>query len=911
MIPSIALRELLPGGQFLWTRDNPKMSKHDRSWYYISCHTPASCAETAAHKSGADPRSFMQISERTVSGFLNRSQVEWLNRSKKTQLQKIPKRHKDLTREFAGSPQSIVVSASPGCQLPFESQFVTPTVQIADVGANHSAVIGQLRHIQCVRAFELLEKPSLHVRYLRSYAHSSHTDYQIDSPAPYSIRSILNERGIDGSGQTAAIADTGIDPSLCWFRDIGTRLYVDNTQLDHRKIMAYMPYADSVDEDGGHGTFLAGIVAGKTFCEDPFAELCSGEFYDGVAPEARLFVQDIFKQNSSRIIFPSNISELVELPRMMTCCVQLNAWSFAHSHLLTHAVDSLAYQNPQMLLLFAAGDDNELRSPADGKNVLTVGAVYGTQLSLAQVEASPAVQVKVGNATMIGFCDRFAGVSLMDSVTREEILNSGFEFVVGDGIGDAHILQSTTEGHFAAGILLVFHSRPIAGPRLNRTVIRLPPKHSPYFREGTRFAVQPYINNRQSVIEDRRQTPYSHEAIVNFQRQKPEICMPGGPAFGPKAHAKGGETCGSDGVLIGEGTSVAAAFATGDILLIRQWLKHGWYPTGVADKHNRIKTSNHMLKAILKNIARADRDSHCPVPELDKFIIFPDLYRGGYGIRVFSPIELGAYSYRAFDVTLDASGTLKATLSWNDPPNDPIATNDVLFGVDLRVICPSETVYVGNRMMDDVENYDFHSTLKEVELEAEPGVYTVIVLTKSLYAYQNVQCSLVVSGPFDHFGDGVVREKKLLDIPCGVPCTGAAKCTKGWCECPPGRFGDGCANQLVQVGSNEVIESTNNMLEFSYYSYRLPWWNSTTRLSVSISSVNDRGFDYLFSVNKPPMFHRADCSSKKCEWAEVHPNGFVMEYKDWDFLVAGDFVCVGYYPTEEGETLFELRFLIN
>ncbi len=110
-------------------------------------------------------------------------------------------------------------------------------------------------------------------------------------------------QGIFGEGQVVGIVDTGIDPDMCFFRDTSLGLpptnacnggtVVNNSQ---RKVIA-VDFLASGECSGGisnsewdtqdHGTHVAGTVAG-----DNFANLLTHNTADGMAPGAKLVIQD-------------------------------------------------------------------------------------------------------------------------------------------------------------------------------------------------------------------------------------------------------------------------------------------------------------------------------------------------------------------------------------------------------------------------------------------------------------------------------------------------------------------------------------------------------------------------------------------------------------------------------------------
>ena len=97
--------------------------------------------------------------------------------------------------------------------------------------------------------------------------------------------------GITGKGQVCGIADSGLDDLSCFFLDTSGKYHTAITnrsgavQRDRRKVIQYVGYADGVDDQGGHGTHVAGSVAGKSLSD--FASV------DGMAPDAKISFFDI------------------------------------------------------------------------------------------------------------------------------------------------------------------------------------------------------------------------------------------------------------------------------------------------------------------------------------------------------------------------------------------------------------------------------------------------------------------------------------------------------------------------------------------------------------------------------------------------------------------------------------------
>ena len=101
--------------------------------------------------------------------------------------------------------------------------------------------------------------------------------------------------GITGKGQVVGVGDSGLDVDSCYFSDPGVN--INQAQFgrstvrdypDHRKIARYFSASDGEDLPEGHGTHVAGSVAGYHSTNG------DGEFfYNGVAYDAKVAVYDI------------------------------------------------------------------------------------------------------------------------------------------------------------------------------------------------------------------------------------------------------------------------------------------------------------------------------------------------------------------------------------------------------------------------------------------------------------------------------------------------------------------------------------------------------------------------------------------------------------------------------------------
>lgn len=194
------------------------------------------------------------------------------------------------------------------------------------------------------------------------------------------------DNGINGTGVVVAVSDTGIDLDNCYFLDNDHEV-----GPDHRKVIQYYQGAsDSSDYQGGHGTHVAGILAGKRW-DSPGKG-------DGVAPGARLVFFDTMDYQTPR--YPSDY-ELVTVGRDGVedpdkVRIHSASWGNRGQNLYTAQAaffDSYMYANDDYLMVFAAGNDgrgnkmDSVLAPSTSKNGISVGSVNSVPEDLKAVNA--------------------------------------------------------------------------------------------------------------------------------------------------------------------------------------------------------------------------------------------------------------------------------------------------------------------------------------------------------------------------------------------------------------------------------------------------------------------------------------------------------------------------------------------
>lgn len=195
--------------------------------------------------------------------------------------------------------------------------------------------------------------------------------------------------GFTGRGQVVSMADTGLDSG-----DINT-LHQDFAGA----VISGYPFglwSKTWDDPMGHGTHVAGSVLGRG--------AASKGLLKGGAPEARFVAEGMWSPMLNNLSVPSKLGDLFAKAQVDGARIHTNSWggarTFGAYDAFATQVDEWSYNNPDMLILFAAGnsgadknkdgriDANTMASPGTAKNVLTVGASEN-------VTASGGIQVPI------------------------------------------------------------------------------------------------------------------------------------------------------------------------------------------------------------------------------------------------------------------------------------------------------------------------------------------------------------------------------------------------------------------------------------------------------------------------------------------------------------------------------------
>ncbi len=161
-----------------------------------------------------------------------------------------------------------------------------------------------------------------------------------------------------GEGQIVGVADSGVDESSCFF--------------EGGKLVAYQGAAR---DESGHGTHVAASIAGDRFANGV------AESYDGMAPAAALYVQDVGSEAGTALDgIPRDLGRLFQPAYDAGVRIHSNSWGSGNSIYgpTARSLDAFVAAHPDFLVLAANGNDGptagSVGSPAVAKNLIAVGA---------------------------------------------------------------------------------------------------------------------------------------------------------------------------------------------------------------------------------------------------------------------------------------------------------------------------------------------------------------------------------------------------------------------------------------------------------------------------------------------------------------------------------------------------------
>ncbi|GIL83916.1 hypothetical protein Vretifemale_12657 [Volvox reticuliferus] len=534
----------------------------------------------------------------------------------------------------------------------------------------------------------------------------------------------------------------------------------------HRKVAQYakLGIAGDVTDNHGHGTLVAGSLAGAMLSEpeDPDNSIIIQIDATGAAPRARLSIVDAQGGDggSGATLWVPYDAYGLYLPLHLKAgaSISSDSWGNAFStgyESQSKSYDKFLWENPNFISLVSAGNDGTksllsctISSPAIAKNVVAVGAGYRIPPGFGN-RSQYAVRGLRRDGTVL-----YRPIFPMESFVVNSL---------------ATIASSRKEG-----VIPIVIARPIdaCSPLLNPpsalsgALVLAVTGHCSIkdqavkveesgaaalmiIADSTDSFTTPYLDNSQNTIKriavsmiqrdvgltlvmfvyeggilnfTRREVPVESTSIVEYSswgptpdgRLKPDIIAPGVSITSTDTTTRyPWDTCITRQY---DGTSASTPLAAGNVAIIRQYLRTGFYPTGAPTDPGSapFTPSGMLLKAIVIAGAQSLEGGWAfnggvrmgPAPDGYQGWGRPNLattlpLRGATDPRVRLQVaDRGAFTASGQYVTLSGltttgTGPVTVVLAYYDYPAEPNALTALVNDLDLEVFV-DDVAYLGN-----------------------------------------------------------------------------------------------------------------------------------------------------------------------------------------------------------------------
>ncbi|EAX96211.1 Clan SB, family S8, subtilisin-like serine peptidase [Trichomonas vaginalis G3] len=616
----------------------------------------------------------------------------------------------------------------------------------------------------------------------------------------------LHKLGLTGKGQIVHVADSGIDYNHHFFYDPDhPKLEFNKTMPNHRKIYRYDTIADTSDYEGGHGSHVCGILAGKSINNQSFASQ-----YDGIAPDAKIMILDTIiggiSNKSSKI---KNIELDFDIEQrykeIANERVGIASNSFGETIYtdLTYIYDIVTYQHKDILIVKSAGNrlgPLTVGTFGDSKNVFTVGNVYKPytwridqgnvtyQFVLKNGEKINSTFSNVSDANLVDVQSNLLDLKNMDVSDGPMV---GKLWAVIDNNEDICTIAQSARDKRAFGIVYLDEKDPC-----NENYVA-------QFAVKTKEELQK-INNSTRVTINQLSTDKPLD--INLYKvssqgpgysgvTKPDIVAPG--AFIYSAYSRGNnsvfkEDYSMSTLITKSGTSMSCPLMAGSAALVRQYFMEGWFNE---KKGKGFVPTASLLKAVIMNSGKPVNKSLFKDNAVGYGL--PNLYDSlGFGVNklgFFDNISIQPEEKQEFKIVVTEDCDLSITLSYADAPLAYTANRILYAQVNLLLEDEKGTLYSANDLGDLLDEYT--STHNRIKIKAHKGTYKVHVISGYFDKKVKIEYSLALLAKFSEFTQLSKAESEKI---CPGNCTGNGKCVNGLCVCKEGWTGTVCQTFVGQ-----------------------------------------------------------------------------------------------------------------
>lgn len=674
--------------------------------------------------------------------------------------------------------------------------FGTPasTVNTAETGMGASSTTASAMYTYlCDKYTNSAEAYSCLLANVTSYMAST-----FDNAWAYALNHLADPRKFCDGYNTTNHLTVSTGASGCTFSSL--ECTARQTGTGQPKVQAYWAYADTYEETyAGHGTHVAGSVAG-------YSQYATAHInrYKGVAHNATIVFSDASMDGNS-VLTPTPVTEVFRWSYALGARISTHSWGDSSNqyNANTALIDGFVASNPDMLILFAAGNSGQngqgsLGSQANAKNIITVGAA--SQPMLYEVNVTANVSAALARARILR---TICNATVLSANSRQ--IFRGINDVIGNQCGASNQFASpgVMSAYFCDGSKIDSDAnwRTYACQIANsdhsdcRDLILRGVGYRrdwPYYDKVFLNQWTTACSSSLSSLHSRSANGEIGEAHMAYfssrgptgsdSRLKPELVAPGyyvvsansdlddssAQCSDPSLYSYGSDKSLAPALYATAGTSMATPVTAGAVALVRQWYVDGFADTGAESASSSVTPSAALLKATLIASTVPVRGNIAINSSYTRAIgsnIQEDPYITGYGfVQLASALfftgdlhqlyhymgSIGSNKKQTFNVTLHSGQAyqgVRAVLVWTDPAASVSSSKYLVNDLDLTVTVGGGSTMLGNAATlgtsskDSTNNYEVVNTTSGTSLTIVIDVTAASINSGDSQAYALVLVS--------------------------------------------------------------------------------------------------------------------------------------------------------------------------
>lgn len=703
----------------------------------------------------------------------------------------------------------------------------------------------------------------------------------------------LHSIGLDGAGQVVTITDTGIDIYHPFFHDKNFSVPINKTDFRHRKIVRFDSLHNFTDYENGHGTHIAGTVAGNTQNEN-----CPIDQFGGIATGSKLYIIGLSDKNGNLSFDGYDLSKILETMPKVNSYISANSWGLTDNlYLTTEVYDVNAYNNPELLTIFSVGNEhcyNCISSPADGKNILSIGASTSPLSS----------RIEQPGKRIYEFVNRDRKIPMKFYFWSKDPFKMQYEYppfkLEKTPIIDENDNEKISKANLNESLILI--RNPFTCDKLNRTAkaFAVPIENNPKcvnisvpvfgysWNEDKELLDMKRITLEINTIPAVKQLTFKPAYSSSFGPTvtgifKPDLLAPGEKIISSSAgnpDIKKLRECSINSLSKKSGTSSAAATVAGLAAIIRQYFVDGWYPSMGKEMGEPLYPTSSLIKAMLVASARPvgtelggpTMESGFGIPVIKDILginmetLEPDKKQG---LRVFDHILIDSKTQHFLNINVQHSGKpLVIVLSYLDAVIDSTSRRPLVADLDMIVVDPLNKTVFGNQNPTGPDA--FTTTERVIINDAPAGNYSVLIRASKFPFNVSIQYSLVISGGFDNddFKANPLHDAIVLANDNFFDCDDS---TNGMCACDSKHTGYLCEYEI-----NEGIGNIN--LVFHPKEIKFFRTSSPSKSYIYIHTISpNTTIHYCVRKRK---FRRISDADVTCNYTEINAINYFPPKKE-------------------------------